>query len=270
MRFAFVAGEGVDLVALLDRLKVKTEPGSELESTLADYEVQIDSLMVEKQKLVRASLKRAFKLQKNGMPDFELVGSIISDLYTLGTRTRDTNRRFIRLIEPHLTDEAKAGLTSEVRLISFPRVYARTLGDKVLDAARQLPNLTPEQSDELTSIAASFTKDLEGVNQRYAAAIESTQERFPKDFLIIMQMRRETAGDDPLIKVRAEREDLQQSVFKRVKALVGAEAFAKLPQSDPDHNRFPDFLPELRSNKEWDEIGGEETQPSQPSPRNQR
>jgi hypothetical protein len=259
MRFAFVAGEGVDLVAVLNnKLKVKHEAGSELATTIADYEAAIDPVMIEKQKVMRSSLRRAFKLQKNGMPDFQLIESIIKDLYSVGTRIRDINRRFVRLIEPQMSEAARAELTAEVRLLSFPRVYSRTLAHKVLDAAKQLPELTPEKTEELKTIAASYGKDLEAANRRYAEAIETTQERFPRDFLLVMQMRNETAGDDPLIKARVEREELQQSVFKRVKALVGAEAFANLPQTDSDRNRFPDFLPDLRSKKEWDDFEDEE------------
>lgn len=258
MRFAFVAGEGVDLIAIFDKLKFKPEPGSELSTHMSDYESSIESLMIEKQKLMRASLRRAFKIQKNNMPDFALVSSIISDLYSLGARVRDTNRRYIRLMESSLPATTLAALTAEVRMRAFPRVYSPSLGERVLDAAKDLPDLTPEQADEIKAITATFTRDLDTANLRYAAAIESTQERLPRDFMMVMQLRDETASDDPLIKARKERGELQAALFKRLRTLLMPEVFAKLPQTDPDRNSFPDFLPNLRTNKEWDDFDGDD------------
>ncbi len=257
MRFAFVAGEGADLVLVLDKIKASPAKGTELASAVAEYEEAIDHLMVEKQKLMRASLQRAFKLQKNGMPDVDLISSILTDIFSVGTRIRDTNRKFVRIFEPMLSEDARTALTSEFRTLSFPRVYARTLADKMLVAAKEMPELTPSQAEDLKTIHSQYTRDLEAANQRYAAAIESTQERVPKEFMIIMQLRNAPGSDDPLLKAREERNDLEQKVFAKLRAMFKPEDFQKLPQTDSDHSRFPEFLPNFSLKKELDAVTGD-------------
>lgn len=265
MRFAFIAGEGVDLVRVLEHVGATPAPGTEAAGFVQEYEETMDRLLLEKQKLLRASLKRAFKIQKEGLPDFELIASIVSDLYALGARIRDTNRRFIRLIEPVLSEGVRAELTQEVRQLSYPKVYARTLPMGMLKEAGSIPGLTAEQRDEISSIEAAYLRDLEAANQRYAAAIDSTQERFPKEFLAVMQLRNSTSPDDPLVKARLEREELNQRVFSKLRALLKAEDFGRLPQVETERDNFPEFLPNMRVKKELGEAAGEPEEPAAPA-----
>jgi len=85
----------------------------------------------------------------------------------------------------------------EIKKRSFPRVYKPTLGQKCLAMAKDLDDLTPDQAVEVKNLADGLARELEPMNQRYAAAIESTQDRFPKDFMIIMQIGRHGKSGRP-------------------------------------------------------------------------
>lgn len=257
MRFAFVAGEGADLNSILEQLKVT--PAGELAGICDEYESAIDHLMIEKHRVMRASLAKVNKIQKAGLPDFELVGNIITDLYGIGGRIRDTNRQFVRRMEPLLPEAQQAPFNAAFKKLSFPRVYKPTLVHKCLAAGKELEDLSPEQRTGLESIGEAYAKELEVANQHFAAAIESTQERFPKEFLAILQSRFNPDKSDALSTAREERKELDQRMFARMKGLLKPEQFKKLPQFDPDEDHdFPEFLPNMRTGKEWEKWKSED------------
>ncbi len=250
MRFAFVAGEGVDLLNVLDQLKVQRS--AELTTLCGEYETELDRLMIEKMRVMKVSLGKANKIAVNGMPNFTLVGEIIGDLYAIGGRVRDANRQYARQMTPLIPEASQTGFSMEIKKRSFPRVYQPTLAQKSLAMAKGLDDLTPDQAVELRNLAEGLERDLEPLNQRYAAAIESTQERFPKDFMIIMQSRfNPDDKDDPLAKARADRQELDQKTLTRLRGLLKPDQASKLPQYDESMGRMPDFLPNLDSKKDW-------------------
>lgn len=251
MRFAFVAGEGVDLLNVLESLKVKRS--AELATLCDEYETELDRLMLDKVRVMKTSLGKAANIQLNGMPNFPLIGEIIGDLYAIGGRIRDANRQYARRMEPLLPEGSQSSFVLEIKKRSFPRVYAPTLAQKCLSAAKGLDDLTPDQATELQIITDSFARDLETANQRYAAAIESTQDHFPKDFLIILQSRfNRDNKDDPLTKARDDREELDQKTLTRLRGVLKPDQMKKLPQNEAGENHFPDFLPDLNTKKDWD------------------
>lgn len=250
MRFAFVAGEGVDLLNVLDQLKVQRS--AELAVLCGEYETELDRLMVEKMRVMKVSLGKANKITVNGMPNFTLVGEIIGDLYAIGGRVRDANRQYARQMTPLVPEASQAGFSMEIKKRSFPRVYQPTLAQKCLAMAKGMDDLTPDQAVEVKNLADGLERDLEPINQRYAAAIESTQERFPKDFMIIMQSRfNPDDKEDPLAKARADRQELDQKTLARLRGLLKPDQASKLPQFDENMGRMPDFLPNLDSKKDW-------------------
>lgn len=259
MKFAFVAGEGVNLLDLLDHAKAPRTP--ELNALRQEYETELDRLMVEKVRVMKVSLAKADKIQQNQLPDFTVVGEIIGDLYAIGGRIRDLNRRYLREAGPLLPESMRDGLNLEFKKRSFPRVYKPTLAQKCLSMTKDLEGLTPEQAADIKTISAGFEHDLEPVNQRYAAAIESTQERFPKDFLIIMQSRFDPNNkEDPLVKARAEREELDQKTLTRLRGVLKADQFQKLPQYDDEIDKMPDFLPNLNARNDWNKWQSEQSE----------
>ncbi len=257
MKFAFVAGEGVNLLDLLE--KTKAPKSAELDALQREYETELDRLMIEKVRMMKVSLAKADKIQRNELPDFTLVGEIIGDLYAIGGRIRDLNRRYVKEAEALLPESMRDGFSLEFKKRSFPRVYKPTLAQKCLSMTRDLDDLTPDQAGEIKTITASFEHDLEPLNQRYAAAIETTQERFPKDFLIIMQSRFDPNNkEDPLIKARAEREELDQKTLARLRGVLKPEQFKKLPQYDDEVEKMPDFLPNLNARNDWNKWQSEQ------------
>jgi len=269
LKFAFVAGEGIDAFQILHDLKIDRDAIPGLRDEAEQYEVEIDRAMIAKDKMLRNVFDQMEKLE-GPETDAKLIEKTLEEFFTSGNRLRDLHRQFVRKASALLPPDKQAAFDREVKKASFPMVYKESATDKSLAAARTITDLSPEQKTELASITEGYTREVDAANTRWAAAIEDKQSKLSGNFMAMMMGGGEEASDDPLKLAREARKALDERTTARVGQLLKAEQKEKLPKIDPDpdtHGR--EFMPDFDEHDEWDQWKKEdgEDATSQPSPK---
>ncbi|MBX3375765.1 MAG: hypothetical protein KF678_02025 [Phycisphaeraceae bacterium] len=253
LRFSLIAGEQVDLFAILRQNAIDRDATPELKDVLEPYEVEIDKTMAAKIALFRAIFDNMEKFEGPSGDPAE-VEKAMEELLRNGMRTRDAHRNCIRRLMPLIPAERQDAVDRAVKLAGFPRVYRESAADQVLKAALAMRDLSAEQRAELEAIRDSYRRELEGVNARWTAAIEAAQEQMPGNFVRLM-MGEEDKPDDSLRLAREARVGLDERTMQRVVQLLSQAQRESLPKIEPDtswHGRehMPDFE-EDQGMREW-------------------
>ena len=258
-RFSMVCGEGVDLVRILDDLKIPRREG-EVGEAVAQYEADADKLLEARQAMFRRVFKRATEMETRGDErDEKAMNEMITEMFEQGTRMRDANRRTARRIGSVLPDETRAAFEREVQERSFPKVYAASAAEKGLDAIAKFDDLTGDQRAQLSEIRAAYDREVTPLNDRWAAAVESAQSMIPGRFMEIMASEGEMPGIEPLKEACRARADLDERMRGRVQPLLTTEQRARMEELKIDKTDFePDFMPDFDDDDAWDEWTAED------------
>jgi hypothetical protein len=241
LRFAAMAGDGVDLAKLFDDLKlVRT---SEIAEALDDYESQMQRQLEAKDQIFTTF----FDLSMNeAEPDPEKVNEMFSKYIEQSVRIRDLNRQSSRLIASLLPEEKQDLWNRELKVRTYPTVYRKLAADKALIATKEFKQLTDSQRDQLTSIQESYQRNLEAVNQRWMAAIDLWQTKLSTEGLDIIGSHLSAGSDDPLNKARQERKDLDAKTLSQVKQLFTQDQQAQLfPNDDSSAPQISDSMNDI-------------------------
>lgn len=252
LRFTFVSGEAVDLLKVISDLKVDRDGTPELKEATEQYELEADRAMVAKDKMLRELFQKIEQIE-GPEADPKVMESVIKDFFSNGNRVRDLNRQNARRIQPLLPEAKRAAFEQEIRKLSFPRVYGESAAQGAIKAAQGLADLTADQKTELANVAEGYSKDAEGVNARWAAAIEDKQAKMSENFMEMMMGGRDEKPDDPLKLAREARKALDEKTFARVTQVLNAEQREKLPKVEKSGYERPEWEPNFDERGQWDE-----------------
>jgi hypothetical protein len=242
MRFGFMSGAAVDLIAVVERLRI--EKAQETSELLAQYELQVDRKLVDFERMAKEAQN---DMGGEGMFDFNRVQETLKKFGDLAREVRDMNRDYARRITPTLPAESRQAFDDEIMRRSFPRVYRPAHAMKMLDVAMKLPDLNDDQRHELEAVRSSYQRDLAIANERWARAIEAAEEASGGSMQVMMRGFMgggQQEGKDDLGEARDARRDLDRRTEKRVSDMLNTEQRAQLPKKErEDFNPMADFMP---------------------------
>lgn len=242
MRFGFVSGSAVDLVAVVEKLKATPQSPTELQDTLLQYELEIDKLLIEFERVGKESQKDM--LDDGAMFDMGKIEKMMRKFYDSGAQVRDVNRKYERRIAPLLTEADRTKLDSEIKRRAFPKIYKASRPQQLLDAAGGFSDLTSEQREQLTAIKDSYARDAAPINERWAKAAEEKEEKAGGAVMVMMQgFQGQPADDDPVKVAREARKELDDKAKDRIENILTKDQVAKLPAKKSDgFNPMADFV----------------------------
>jgi Spy/CpxP family protein refolding chaperone len=253
LRFSFVAGEAVDLLQVLSDLKVDRDGTPELKEVTEQYDVDTDRAVVAKDKMLREVFKQVEKME-GPEPDPKLMEQMFNDFFVNGNRARDLNRQSARRMEPLLPADKRVAFDREVKKLSFPRVYSESHVDRSIKAAQGLADLSTDQKSELATLSETYSREAEGINARWAAAIEDKQSKLAGHFMEMMMGGDEEKSDDPLKVAREARKALDEKFLARVTQVLKPEQREKLPKAEEDKfSHRPEWEPDFDERGNWEE-----------------
>ena len=263
-RFSFVSGEGVDVLQILSDLKIDRDASPELREAADQYEVEADRLMIAKAKMLDEVFEQMEKIE-GGEPDPKLIEKMLTDFFGTGTKLRDMNRAHARKIAPLVPADKQVAFEREIKELSFPRVYAESPAIKTIKAAQDIPGLSAGQKSELASVLESYSREAEGANSRWAAAIEDKQSKIPGHFMEMMMAGEEgEKADDPLKQARDARKALDDRIVARVQQVLKADQREKLPKFEDEGGHKPEWEPDFDERGTWDDWKKEDEAPQPP------
>jgi uncharacterized membrane protein YgcG len=173
MNRGLLSGERVDLVKIVDGLKLTADAKKPVDSVLEQYQVDLDRELIARND-VQDKMQGNFR---DLMQDPDKAEKAFQDGRAAATKLRDVNKRYSRQVENALPDDTtKAKFEEEVHKASFPMIYRNSRTNRTIDAALKLETLSPEQKSSINTIKDSFNKELGGLRSKMETAYESREQ----------------------------------------------------------------------------------------------
>jgi hypothetical protein len=237
-RMTTVSGDAVDLVEIVEGLKLAETERADVAETLEAYEQELDRAI---QARLRA-MDAAPDLEPGRPINMEQLQARMAESREIGLRLKEINHRSARKLESMLPEEKRAEFGRAVKLASFPRVYRPTHASRVLEAAAKLSDLDAPQLEQVEALRAQYEREITAANEALAAAIEK-DEADPKRGGSMggpgggMVMRFGDENEDLASARRAKRE-LDERTRKKLSSILRPEQEERLPKPEPEGEMF--------------------------------
>jgi hypothetical protein len=239
LRSGGVSGAAVDLMDVVDGLKLPPDAMTPVSPLLEEYEKELDTQLQAKAKA--ASDGPVFE---PGKPiDADKMKKQMQDAREAGLKVKEVNERSARKIEPLLPDDKRAAFRDAVRERSFPQVYRPSRVSKGMDAALKLDDLTPAQRSSVQAFRAQYQRDVAALNDAWASAITASEGEGQTGVIlgtdgghVMLNM-----GDDPpaLVDARKARRDLDDRMNEKLKGVLNESQQSKVAKaSTPDEEEM--------------------------------
>ena len=247
LRRGGIAGEGLDLIEIVQNLKLPAEAFAAVVPSLDEYETDIDGQIKARQQL--RTNTPAFK--PGEPPDIEALRKSIADSREAGLKIKEVNERFARRIEAVLPETHQDAFRRAVREATFPQVYRRSPIVRDIDKALTLTDLTSEQRATLTELKAMYERDSRPVNDAWAAAIADADKSDagggmisgPGGAQVVMRTQDEP---EPLRNARKARRDLDDKAREKIRTtLSDAQQAAIKPKPGEGEAEMVDFAHDM-------------------------
>lgn len=226
----------VDVLDVLDSLKISRESPSELADATRAYEMDVDRLLMERQRLAKESQDA---LQKTaGSFDFAAMEKAQEPLKENGKAIRELGKSSSMKIAGLLPEDQKVAFELEMKRRQFPRVYREPHVAKALEAALALSDLDEEQRRSLKALKEQYQREAAPLNRAWEKALEANA---GGPMRVVMRQGGGIEGaelmDDPekgITEAKQARTDLDSAIESKLKGLLREEQRAKLPEKRPD------------------------------------
>lgn len=239
LRMGTVSGAGVDVWSIQDRLMQRSRPGSELVSeenraqvveVMDRYDMDMDRLLSDMERMYKEDMRK-YSEGSEDMFDFGKMEQRLKPYNDLGVRIRDLNRDTARRIEPLLTEEGQKQFREQFNMRAYPRVYRKSVAQKLYDAAVKLPDLTAEQKEAIKQSKAQYDREAAPINESWARAIDAAEAKGGGS--IGLMMSGFGGGNDPALgEARKARRGVDTAAQERLMDLLTADQKKQLPSED--------------------------------------
>ncbi len=227
-------GGTVDLIDVVEALRIDAASG-EIKDELARYEMRLDQLLIERQRLEKDSEKRL----RESMKEMDLTAMEEAQKPTKdnGQAIRDVTKVSAGKIAGLLDGAKREEFEAEVLRREYPRIYKTPHVVKELDAALGFKDLDDAQRQGLKELKEKYAREAEGLNQAWRKAVEAKGETGNVRMVIRATEGGVPLGDDPekdVNEARKARKALDEAFEEKVRGLLREEQRAKLPVKRPE------------------------------------
>lgn len=235
-----LAGESVDLVRIVDDLKLADDARAMLSESLEQYEVDLDRVLAERNKVAEGQ-DSLFPRPRNGGAfeiNMEAIEEHAKQMKEAGGKVRDVNQRYARSIESLLSEDVRPKFLAAVKRASFPQVYRATRTASAFDAALGFDDLDPKQREAINTLSEQYRRDLDAACEKWAQAILDEEKsgagdaRFGGTFISV--------GDDnedsPVALASKAKRELEKKSLDGLKTLLTEKQIERLPKREETQN----------------------------------
>lgn len=245
-----LAGESVDLIKMVDELKLKKTPEA-VSQSLERYESEMDQALVErdgKRKEIGEQMNPFGKKdgkgggEGGGMPDFKKIGEMMTEMRKTGVKVRDLNDRYSTLVASGLPDDVREDFSTRFKKAKFPQVYREAYATKALTAAAAFKDLDQQQQTGIADLAAIYKRESAAANDKYAKAQTDAEKDGGGEDMMggwMKMMNGDQGGDDSeLAQAKKAKRKLDTDTMDKLKAILTPEQVERLPERDNNNMQF--------------------------------
>lgn len=227
IRQGFIAGERIDVVRLVDQLKLTPEQLAAVQPTIDAYEQELDPALAKRNEFMENAMGQGMGMARrfmNGEGPDENMQKMFEEGRANAQRVRDINRRYATQIEGALPADLAAKFRDEVNRESYPMVYRTRYPQTAIAAVEAFPDLTDEQKASLASLKDTYNRDLSALQDKGRKAQDDMEASFS------LQNMGGMFNNEALRDLRSQGESLDNKTIESLKALLTPEQAAKLPE----------------------------------------
>lgn len=238
---ARLQGEGVDLVLLARQVGPNQQP---IAAALEDYELSFDAALRARNELMENSERELFRAVQQG--DRARLQTIIDRITQTRVAVRNINDDAAAAIAAALPADGERNgewFIAAYRQRAYPLVFRDTQVMRLLKAASEVGDLTPEQIQAIASLRKEYQAELVPVNEQVLAAVRQGE----PGQLTLREVHRllpptpdqedaeRDRGSDVAQQSFAQRAEMGRRYDDQLQAILGEEAYDRLPRN----NRVP-------------------------------
>lgn len=230
-----MSGESIDLLRVVDDLKLAPEARAGLAGMLDQYEIDLDRALGERTK-VTETMQPMFGASGAGMGNEEEIRAKMAEIREASKQIRDVNARYARQLNSALPAEVLPAFEKAIQRESFPQVYRESYAKRAMQAAADFSDLTPDQRSSVRSLLDEYEREAAAINSKWAAAIRDTDEKggamfaMPGGGAFVTMREGEGGAEDPTEPHRAARRKLDERMEQSLKSALNDEQRSRLPE----------------------------------------
>lgn len=240
-----LAGEGVDLVKMVEELKLAKMPEA-VSQSLDRYESEMDSALIERDAKRKDMAEQMNPFGKKdgkggggdggGMPDFKKISEMMSEMRKTGIKVRDLNDRYSTLVASGLPDDVREDFSTRFKKAKFPQVYREAYTGKALTAAAGFKDLDQQQQSGIADLAAVYKRESATANERYAKAQADAEKDGGGEDMMggwMKMMNGDQGGDESDLAVaKKAKRKLDTDTLDKLKGILTPEQVERLPERE--------------------------------------
>jgi Spy/CpxP family protein refolding chaperone len=238
-----LAGEGVDLIKMVDELHLPKTPEA-VSQSLERYEAEMDQALVERDgrrkelydQMSPFGSKKDGKGGGGGMPDFSKIGEMMTEMRKTGIKVRDLNDRYSTLIASGLPDEKRDDFTARFKKEKFPQIFRESYPLKALTSAAAFKDLKDDQKTAIADLTSKYKREADAANERTArATVDAEKDGGGSDMMggFMRMMNGDQGGDDSeLSQAKKAKRKLDTDTLDQLKTILTPEQADRLPERD--------------------------------------
>jgi len=212
-----------------------------LEETLSSYEASLDADAAGLIKL-EEEMKVIGRGKEGAIPDMEAMFKLMGDAGEYAMRLRQAHGRGSNEVSALLPEELRRPWRDAYLAAAYPKIFRTTHGERTIEAALKLSDLTEEQRAALTQAGDDFAKTLADARPRVVTELGEQQEKAVKE------MR---AGGGPMAMAamstvqgesRVKMKEADKAVLTKVRTTLTPEQRSKLPKRPRPNNPMLDMM----------------------------
>ncbi len=239
LRPGSVSGEGVNLLDVVEGLKLPSDAQGKIAEPLSDYETDMDRALIAKQKVIDD-----LPPFEPGRFDMEAFQERSKKMREAGIKVKEVNQSHQRKIEGLLPDDSKSKFADAVRKATYPQVYRQSRISRSIEAAAKFEDLNQGQKDSLATLKSSYDHDVAALNDKWASAIEEDEKNGGNGGEMAMpgggRMRVNFGEEDdksPLAQARKARREFDDKTKGKLDFVLTKEQKERLPK-EPEGQRI--------------------------------
>jgi hypothetical protein len=227
LRRGRLTAERLDVVKLVDDLKLESKQQAGLADILGEYELAVDRELAARNKVYEEVGGKIGELMRN--QDMDGAQKELELAREAGLKVREINKKFARQVMEALPADQKAVMALAVKKASHPEIYNDSLISKQLAAAELLSGLDETQKKSITELREKHAREIGGVNDQLAAAAEANELTMSVQDIMGRFRGQPGPGED----LRSQRSDLESAAAESLKKILTPEQMGQLPRPEP-------------------------------------
>lgn len=220
------AADRLDLVDLVQGLKLDEAGSSGVAAVLEQYEVDLDRELQARNKFIDDSVEAWFALMIEY--DADKWQKMFKDFKDVNKRVGDVTARYRAQVQSALPEAAAKEFDLRIKQTMYPKIYRKTHALMVFDAVEKMEGLDPSTVEGIKGLRETYDREAGTANEKWANALaeQDAKQEEQNDGNMWWGYREE----EPKIReAREARHAIDKKAAAAVKALLTEEQRKKLP-----------------------------------------